>query len=173
MRPLIKALPAILLRVLTVYGDIENIDICDPLLESSTPSVAALMIVERRKRMIGLIIPIFIWHGSQRQYTPTSWCISTAYTMQFLGGINAAGVEYQMQALGVVVFSLVNAAVTISTCLLYFVTVCHSTASWPHALVQLLFLALPDAIDIVKNTRRVYTTMIEERAMALTVYQGP
>jgi hypothetical protein len=55
MMPLIKALSPILLRIFTVYGDIEDGKSPEPQLDSAAPSTVALIIATRRKRLLGLV----------------------------------------------------------------------------------------------------------------------
>ncbi|KAF5312523.1 hypothetical protein D9619_002320 [Psilocybe cf. subviscida] len=61
MEPIIKALPIVFMRVFTVYGNIKNDHLSDPPVRSEGPCPTARTIMERRKRMIGIIIPMLMW----------------------------------------------------------------------------------------------------------------
>lgn len=124
------------------------------------------------------------WHGSQRQYVPTSWAIFTQYILQVLGGMDAMGIEVsrnsllnlhrfdkrvlckqmEVRALGATLFSMLNAACTLSTYGLYFIAVSQSTESWLQAVMQLVLLLMLDVAWIGRNVRRMYARMIEENA---------
>lgn len=69
-------------------------------------------------------------------------------------------------------FSITNAAVTLSTYLLCFLAVRQSTGSWTQAVVQLLFISVPDCMDNAKNILHVYTKILEERAK-VGIHDGP
>lgn len=80
------------------------------------------------------------------------------------GGIN----QVQVDALGCMLFSVINASCTISTRALYIITVKQSTGSLMQAVTQFLFLTLPDIVDVIKNARRFYTNLSADR-MSLDV----
>ncbi|KAF5312008.1 hypothetical protein D9619_002326 [Psilocybe cf. subviscida] len=147
----LKLAGVVLLRIFTVYDGISSLLAAESLAVSEELSTSVLAIIERRKRMVGLIVPMLFWHGYNHRFIPTSWCVCTLYIAQMLGGINPITIEKETRALGSVLFSIINAICTLSTYGLYFIAVLQSTASWLQAVVQLLLLVLPDVVGVGRN----------------------
>lgn len=66
------------------------------------------------------------------------------------------GSQYEVQTLGPILFSILNAILTLAIYALYAVAMQGYTSSWIRAVIQLPILALPDGIGIARSAARVY-----------------
>lgn len=90
------------------------------------------------------------------------WFLLMLYHPQFINNVFWTHSEQcQIQTLGSVLFSIINAIVTFSAYLLYSIAVWQSTRSLVHAAIQLFLLALPDVVDTATSIRHVYTKINE------------